>query len=134
MKKKTEKYTTSRWSLKKPLYLEKTDKRYKRHVKELKKFGFSDSETWSLDSVVSEFVLPRLKRFKEIVIDYCHPGGIDEKEWEKILDQMIFAFEWNLTCDNDKNIDLDEKAQKANWDKYIKGMELFAKHFRELWW
>ena len=132
MKKKIEKYTTSKWSLKEPLYVEKTDKRYKSHLTDLKKFGFSHSETWSLDSVVSEFILPRLKCFKQV--NNGVPHGFTESQWNEIIDDMIFAFEWNLTCEDDENLDLDKKIQKANWKRYSEGLKLFAKYFRDLWW
>jgi hypothetical protein len=132
MKKKIEKYTTSKWSLKKPLYLDKKDKRYKEHLAALKKNGFSHAETWSLDSVISEFVLPRLKCFKQV--NNGVPCGFTEEKWNEIIDKMIFAFEWNLAYENDENLDLDKKLQKANWKKYNEGMKLFSKHFRNLWW
>ena len=121
----------SRWSLKSPLYLEKTDKRYARHVKQLKKHGFSDSETWGLDSVIVEFVLPRLIRFKEIHNGF--PGGCDmtEQKWEEILDKMIFAFEFYSMKDdwseNKPGFDLD-------YQEYEEGMRLFAKWLPHLWW
>ncbi len=63
--KKKQKYEYM-WSLKKPMYIDKTDKRYNKHMKQLKTVGFSDSETWSLHSTIAMFVLPRLIRFKEV--------------------------------------------------------------------
>jgi hypothetical protein len=129
-KEKIEKYM---WSIKKPMYIEKNDKRYKEHVKQLKKYGFSDTETWNLFGVIAEFVLPRLKRFKKVSNGY--PGGeITEAKWNEILDKMIFAFEWSITYDNEDNSALSEKREKANWKRYEEGMELFAKWFMALWW
>jgi len=129
---KKEKYTTSKWSLKKPLYLKKTDKRYKNHVKQLKERGFSSAETWALDSVICEFVLPRLKRFREITISY--PPNLTPEKWNDIIDKMIFAFDWSLMCEEDDYYNLDEETKKANWEKYTEGMKLFAEYFRDLWW
>jgi len=122
----------SDWSLKKPLFLKKDDKRYKRHVKQLKTNGFSDSETWALDSVICQFVLPRLIRFREI--NAGHPGGVSAKEWEDIMDKMIFAFDWSLNCEEDKYDGLPDKQKEKHWEQYQEGMDLFAKWFRHLWW
>lgn len=130
MKKET--YKTSKWSLKEPLYLKKTDKRYKRHVNQLKRFGFSNSETWSLRSVVAQFVLPRLIKFKEIKM--CFPADISEKEWDIMLDKMIFSFKWLLEYEDDFNIDIDKKQQDINWEKCKEGMNLFSERFFDLWW
>lgn len=130
-KEKAEKYM---WSLKKPMYIDKTDKRYKSYVRQLKKVGFSDTETWNLDSVISEFILPRLKRFKETCNGFPGGRGLTMNKWYKMLDKMIFAFEWNVGCNADSNFNLSEKEEKANWKKYKEGMSLFSEYFRDLWW
>jgi len=127
MTKKNSKYS---WSLKEPMHIEKNDKHYDKYVNQLKQKGFSDTETWSLDYVVSAFILPRLKRFKQVSNGY--PPTLTVKQWNKILDDMIFAFEWNINIDDQYN--LTQKEQEKNWDKHRKGLELFAKYFRELWW
>ena len=123
---------TSKWSLKKPLYLEKTDKRYRRHIKQLKLNGFTDSETWGLDSVIAEFILPRLIRFKELNIGF--PDVFTFDSWNDVIDKMIFAFDWSLNCDDEKYDNLSKEEQEINWKKYEEGMQLFAKYFRHLWW
>jgi hypothetical protein len=120
---------TSRWSLKEPLYLEKTDKRYKAHLKELKETGFSHAETWGLNSVIAEFILPRLKRFKEVQNGY--PSNLTEYQWNIILDKMIFAFDWALTHE-DK--DRSEEEFKDGFKKFDEGMKLFSENFMDLWW
>lgn len=132
MKKRLTKNLNSRWSLKKPLYLKKTDKRYARYVKQLKTNGFSDTETWGLDSVIAEFILPRLIRFKQVTNGY--PYEHTEETWNACLDEMIFAFDWTLHCEDDKFDSLSEKEKTKNWKRFSKGMQLFAKHFRNLWW
>jgi len=135
-KKKTKKKEklTSKWSLKKPLFVEKSDKRYKKHVKQLKENGFSDAETWCLFAGISEFILPRLKRFKEINNGY--PGDLTEAKWDKILDNMIFAFEWAVMDGEmtDEYMDLSDKKKEDGWKKYEEGMKLFGEYFMGLWW
>ena len=122
----------SEWSCKNPLYINKDDKRYEKHAKQLKTNGFSDSETWSLDSVICKFVLPRLIRFK--TLNNGFPGNLTSEKWDAILDQMIFAFEWSLNCEEDKYDKLTEEEKKTNWLRYEVGMQQFAKYFRDLWW
>lgn len=124
-----------KWSVRKPLYIKKTDKRYKKYIKQLKKDGFSNTETWCFTSVVAQFILPRLIRFKEVTNGY--PGGGDVptmEKWHEILDKMIFAFEWALAYDEEENYNLSDKIKKEYWKKYEEGMKLFAKYFMALWW
>jgi hypothetical protein len=122
----------SEWSLKKPLYVEKKDKRYAKHLKQLKENGFSDSETWSLDSVICQFILPRLIRFKEVNNGF--PIGLTEQEWNDILDKMIFSLDWSLNWEEDKYDALSKEEQAVMWKRYDEGIALFSKHFRDLWW
>jgi hypothetical protein len=88
--------------------------------------GYDDSETWNLDCRLAEYILPRLKRFRQI--NPCYPTDTPE-EWDQILDQMIFAFEWYASdvCERD-NIN-DETYQKVQ-----RGMALFAEYYGALWW
>ena len=124
MKKKIPK---CKWALKKPLYVTKKDKRYKRYVKQLATTGISDDETWSLFSVIAEFALPRLKRFKKIPFGY--PGNITSEEWDRILGEMIFAFEYAL-------MDVDEQEHlkmRKGYYRYKRGMKLFTQYYFHLW-
>lgn len=111
--------------MKKPLYLDLKDKRYAAFQKQLETNGFCDSETWCLDIAISRFILPRLKRFKQVNIGF--PGTMTPEQWDETLDKMIFAFEWNIKVEDD----LDYKGE---YEKYQEGMRLFAEHFRQLWW
>lgn len=113
---------SSRWSVKKPLYLKETDQRYPRHLKQLKKRGFSDAETWSLDSVIAEFILPRLKRFRKI--KNGTPYRLTQEEWDQILDKMIYAFKYLLK----------PRIITKPEEKFQEGMDLFAKYIQDLWW
>ena len=121
----------SRWSLKEPLYIEKKDKRYGEYVKQLNKNGFSDTETFALDSVISEFILPRLKRFKDINNGF--PMGLTPEKWDEILDKMIFAFDWSYNRDKSM-VKKANQLDKDNYVRYQEGMKLFAEYYHELWW
>jgi len=120
------------YSSKKPVFLKKTDKRYARHMKQLKTRGFSDSETWSLYSVIVGFVLPRLIRFKQIRPGY--PMGMTDKEWNDILDKMIFAFQWIKDDGSEEYYKLSTKQLDDGHKKCQEGLKLFGEYFRNLWW
>ena len=45
------------------------------------------------------------------------------KDWENIIDKMIYAFE---------SIELDEKGKKVNYKKQQEGFKLFGKWFTHL--
>jgi hypothetical protein len=123
-----------KWALKKPYLVKKDDKRYEKFNKHLKQTGISPDETWSLYNVVSEFVLPRLKLFKEQKA--CYPHGMSSEEWDVILDKMIFAFEFvkmedELLPEYEK---LDDAGRKDYWKRYEEGIKLFSEWFMALWW
>ena len=54
--------------------------------------GWSDDDTWCLDTVIANFVLPRLKRFKEL--NNGMPNGLTEEKWDAILADIIVAMEY----------------------------------------
>lgn len=49
---------------------DKDDKREKNFSKQRIERGFDDSETWSLDSTITSFILPRLKDSKKLRLDF----------------------------------------------------------------
>ena len=85
-----------------------------------KTVGFDDSETWSLDRTIISFILPRLKRFKEIHSGF--PSNLTSKEWDKILDEMIEGFE--LIHESFYIINKDTKKLKIE-----KSLDLFHEYF-----
>lgn len=89
--------------------------------------GWSDEDTWSLDYTIAKFTLPRLKRFKTLNNGY--PGGLSEKTWNWILEDIIYSFDtvvhkWDEGF-NDEDVD---------WERVDLGFRLFGKYFRDLWW
>lgn len=90
---------------------------------------FKNEELWSLDVTIAKFILPRLKRFKKHTMG--HPAELTEKQWDAILDKIIFSFAfiagpdmWNIKYMG------DEKT----WKKVNEGLQLFAEWFNALWW
>jgi len=103
----------------------KSERRERRFFYQRLEDGFSDDDLWNLDSTIAKFVLPRLKRFREI--EAGHPGCFeDPKDWYVILDKMIFAME---------KIATDEHCfpPKHESDKIQEGCKLFGKWFLSLW-
>ena len=91
--------------------------------------GYSDDELWNLDATFVDWILPRLKAFKEHNIAY--PIDLSSKEkWDEELDTMIKAFEYYKI----DPFDVDKKERKKQ-DKIInKGFQLFGKRIHNLWW
>ena len=87
--------------------------------------GWSDEETWNLDITIAKFVLPRLKRLKQLQNGY--PGDLAEEKWDEILDKMIFSFD-KIT--NDEEIVMEQPQA----ERVQEGLDLFANRFRDLWW
>ena len=104
----------------------KDDKREKEYKKQRTERGFDNSELWSLRDTIGNFILPRLKAFKENKVGF--PSCFEtDKEWRKILSKMVVAFE--LLIRDNGTFDLNKKEMQ----QYNKGMELFHKYFPNLW-
>lgn len=85
-------------------------------------------EIFSLDYTIAKFVLPRLIKFKKENISFPIDLKTD-KEWDEILDKMIWSFERIILDDWSQ----DEEILKSEKNRYYEGMYLFAKHFSDLW-
>jgi hypothetical protein len=108
---------------------QKLAKREKLFKKQREERGWDDSETWSLDSTIARFVLPRLKRFKELNCGY--PSFLSSiEEWNEILDHIIYAME----VISDEELYYGCKLTKKDWKRVNKGFRLFGKYFQNLWW
>ena len=95
-------------------------------------------ETWSLDITFAKYIIPRLKKFKELNNGY---PGIEEvntpEKWDEALDKMIQAFEYvanefDWWVDNPKYDCFDE--EKRRQVVINEGLQLFAKYYMNLWW
>lgn len=115
---------------------------------------FKDKETWYLDVVIAQFILPRLKRFKKLnngIPTSLFFDGEDyhindetyteqaSKKWDTILDEMIWTFEqlaYDSSPDKKDSESWDEyKVRCQQWTNNVEhGLQLFAKYFRDLWW
>ena len=101
--------------------LPKNDKRLKRYARQRKKRGFDDTETWNLYVTITNFIVPRLKRFRKTTIS--HPPNLTMEEWKDILKQMTRGFEEVLKSDE----------EDCDHEKTMLALELFSKWYFHLW-
>lgn len=105
--------------------------------------GFDDTELWNLDHTIIQFILPRLKAFKEEVHGF--PGTFETmEEWYHALDEMIWAMEWyasedihdDYKQDENGNYLKDENNNLVPTDENLRaknGWQLFCDNFFGLW-
>jgi len=65
------------------------DERWDKYKKQRLERGFDDSETWSLDSTIVRFIIPRLKRYLEVASKVI----IIEDDFRKNIEDVIQGFE-----------------------------------------
>jgi|26BtaG_2_1085354.scaffolds.fasta_scaffold18337_2 hypothetical protein len=125
---------------------------------------FSYRDTFSLDATLAPIICAGLKKFKDTIssTDWGgYPNGFKtEEDWHEVLDKMIWSFEnvdfeiglppeyWEEFDGLDPlEVITRERTptQKVLWGEYMdnceahqeklqEGFDLFAKHFRSLWW
>jgi len=86
--------------------------------------GFSNQDLWNLDQTITDFILPRLKAFKNMTC--AHPADLSFDEWMLVLDKMIKSFEISSKIFSSDNL----KNQNKEFDE---GMKLFIKYYGGLW-
>lgn len=101
------------------------DERQEEWYKQRQENGFDDTETWSLNTTIAKFALPRLKWFKERHFD--HPCDITFEKWNEVLDEMIFSLEYYAR-------DEWKPISNEDFEKVEKGIKLFAEYYGDLWW
>lgn len=101
------------------------DKREEKYVKQRIERGFDDSETWSLRDTFAKFIIPRLKRFKELNNGY--PPEMTAEEWNSRLDKMIAAFEYVGKAD-------EITPTQEEHESFKEGINLFTEYYFDLWW
>lgn len=86
----------------------------------------SDDETWSLDTSLARLILPRLKRFRELNNGF--PPHFTMETWNAAIDHMIEAFEFYAS---EEQYNCTERSIHRRAEK---GVMLFGRHFKHLWW
>lgn len=100
--------------------------------------GWDDSDLWSLDTTIAEFIVPRMKRWLEIGVS-GYPHGLTPEKWDEILRKILKTFELALEdpfdYKHEEGDSIEDRMRKA--DEYLKevdeGLSLFAKHYLHLW-
>ena len=107
-----------------------------KYLRERLERGFDDTEIWNLCDTVAMFILPRLKRFKEVNKGY--PAELTPEGWDEVIEKMIYAFEHSeyedLDYDGKNWFELPETEKNEILCKITEGLNLFARHFFDLWW
>ena len=129
-------YNTQYVSKRPTRFLKKDDKRYESYVSFKERHGFSPDECWNLDDTLAEFLLPRLRYFRNNTRGY--PSQIKTfKQWTDILDKIIWSFEQKL---KHGGLPMDKALQEMGMDrdiyykKYRQGISLFGKWWQAFWW
>jgi hypothetical protein len=86
---------------------------------------YTAEDIWGLVDTIAKFILPRLKAFRNHSKGYPHKAkGL--QQWDKILDEMIFAFEHYA------NFDIEPRNRKDSI-RIDRGLYLFYEYFEDLW-
>ena len=109
------------------------------------KNDIKDSELWSLDATLTDFILPRIKAFRKMERHGYPVLGRDiEKVDDDSADDERHEAEWeNILFDIEKGFEAHKKLTDEGFDTHAedfwaeetvqKGMQLFATHYRHLW-
>ncbi|NBW58321.1 hypothetical protein EBR43_11200 [bacterium] len=60
------------------------------------------------------------------------PNAFTMEEWQAILDDIIFAFQWQIDFDSFDGT-VDDKEYKQGMKRQKRGLKLFAIYFNSLW-
>lgn len=60
------------------------------------------------------------------------PNSFTEDEWRAVLDDIIFAFQWQIDLDSPDGT-VDEKDFKKGEARQKRGLRLFSIYYRNLW-
>jgi hypothetical protein len=104
--------------------------------------GWATEDTWELYGYLSKVIKEGTTYLRDF--GNGHPGEIDEDEWRKILNEIIYAFELAQEI-NEGNRELYiseftlEQQKKFScltleeFEAMNKGMKLFTEYFFDLW-
>ena len=68
----------------------------------------------------------------EVFVEGEEPASFTEDEWRAILDDIIFAFQWQIDFDSFDGT-VDDKEYKQGMKRQKRGLKLFAIYFNSLW-
>ena len=88
------------------------------------KHDYPVEEVWNTYHILSQIIAPRLQAFKALEKHgYCTDfKGM--REWNNAIQKMIDAFEL---------LKYDSSFSDEEWNTITEGLDLFCKHYRNLW-
>lgn len=86
-------------------------------------------DCWNLDHSIAIIAYPLLKKFREA--DVTRPADMTREEWHAVLDKMIWSMK---TMAEEKDYCPSHQDIREFYAKLDEGLELFGKHFRDLWY
>jgi hypothetical protein len=112
--------------------------------------GYDDTELWDLDSNITNYILPRLKGFRQLehkgisneyeTLSHEESSKLNEKEGNEYFQRCVDTYNRDI----DKMILSFELMKTDKWDtieEYHKqeviineGLQLFIKNYRSLWY
>lgn len=82
-------------------------------------------DTFNVDVTLAYIIIPVLQGYRDNLHGW--PNDLaDMKDWEEILDKMIWAFTVHL---EDEDFDLSKEER----NRVQEGFDLFGKYYRNLW-
>jgi UDP-N-acetylglucosamine transferase subunit ALG13 len=109
------------------------------YVKELILYGFGNNKIIDLNTNVAQYILPRLKRYRELMDTHSEWVGcplnveinvknvwLTEEQWKYRIATMIEAFELFVK-------DVHSPHTNGTKHKYNEGMKYFSLYFSHLW-
>jgi len=113
--------------------------------------GYSDEDVWSFDHYLCEIIPPAIRQIKEKGAG-CPSEFYDEMKkndechkWNEILEEIAQGFEsakiiinhdctvWKESNDGNFEMNTDKEKMEQNSKKMKRGLELFTRHFLNLW-
>lgn len=69
---------------------------------------------------------------EEVFADDMSPPAFTEEEWGQILDDIIFAFQWQIDFDSIDGTVSEDEFKKGN-KRQKRGLKLFSIYYNNLW-
>ena len=81
-------------------------------------------EVWNTDNTLAQLIVPRLQAFKALDKHGGPSDFMDIREWNNAIQKMIDAFEL---------LKYNSSFSDEEWNIITEGLDLFCKHYRNLW-
>lgn len=90
--------------------------------------GYSDRDVWAIDWYLVSWLPQALEDIKSTKMGY--PAGMTEKRWNRDLDKMIKGLK---DCKRLLELNYPKKQEYRITNSSEQGLDLFRKHFYNLW-